>query len=589
MRRDAVRVALAAAAVLHLASGCGGDTESSGPAFTDGSQAPAFEMEANEPFFLDVTERVGIGFRHNKREQEHMPPVDDAIGASVVVFDYNGDGLPDLFFTNSNGPNALYKNIEGSTFEDVARAAGVDDPQSPSNGGCAADYDNDGLPDLYLTNDGLSRLYRNKGDGAFMDVTEAAGLTTADQALRTTGCAWGDYNRDGHLDLVVTRHFRKGRPRTGDDADLMEPTDDPRLLAGLALYRNQGRGIFEDTTSLLGDVSGPKSGKLPGNIWGPGFQPSWIDLDNDGDLDLYVINDLGELLQPNVLWRNDGSSDDGRWRFTDISEASGADVVMFGMGLAVGDYNLDGLFDLYVTNIGDNVLLENTGRGLVFTDAATEAGAAIGRLGGKNNLRITWGAAFFDYDNDGDEDLYVVSGYMKEGPQPPPTDPSEKQGSQTYQPVEQGDVLLRNDGSGVFVDVSPTSGAADRGVGRGASYLDFNDDGCLDLVVARAGDTPLLYQNTCMNGNNWLVVEPIWEDSGSISIGARVDVVANGVRQIREVAAGSSYMGQSQMQLHFGLGAAEEADSVTIRWPNGAQSELRNVPANQKLRIYPGP
>ena len=586
MKRDAVRIALAAT-VLYLASGCGGSPESGSPGFTDGSPAP--KTDASKPLFLDVTKRVGIDFRHRKREQEHMPPVDDAIGASVVVLDYNGDGLPDLFLTNSNGPNALYKNVGGSAFEDVASVAGVDDPKSPSNGGCAADYDNDGLTDLYLTNDGLSRLFRNKGDGTFMDVTEAAGLATADRALRTTGCAWADYDLDGHLDLVVTRHFRKGRPRTGDDAALVEPTDDPNLLAGLALYRNQGSGVFQNTTSLLGDVFGPKKGKLPGNIWGPGFQPGWVDLDNDGDVDLYVINDLGELLQPNVLWRNDGPSSDGRWRFTDVSEASGADVVMFGMGLAVGDYNLDGLFDLYITNIGDNVLLENTGRGLAFTDVAAEAGVSIGRLGGNNNLRVTWGAAFFDYDNDGDEDLYVVSGYMKEGPPPPPADGSGKQGAQTFQPVEQDDVLLRNEGGGVFVDVSPTSGAADRGVGRGASYLDFNDDGCLDVVVARAGDTPLLYQNTCVNGNNWLAVEPIWEDSGSIAIGARVDVVANGVRQIREVAAGSSYMGQSQMQLHFGLGAAAEADSVTIRWPNGTRSELRNVPANQKLRMSPGP
>ncbi len=567
-----------------LASGCGEGYESGSPAFTDGSPAPTLETDAGDPLFLDVTERVGIGFRHRKREQEHMPPVDDSIGASVVVLDFDGDGFPDLLFTNSNGPNALYRNNEGSTFTDVASSAGVDDPNSPSNGGCAADYDNDGLTDLYLTNDGLSLLYRNKGDGTFSDVTEAAGLATTDRALRTTGCAWGDYDRDGQLDLVVTRHFRKGRPRQGNDADLMEPTEDTKLLAGLALYRNQGAGTFETVTHLLGDVSGPGKGRLPGNIWGPGFQPSWVDLDNDGDVDLYVINDLGELLQPNVLWRNDGPSSDGRWRFTDVSEASGADVVMFGMGLAVGDYNLDGLFDLYITNMGDNVLLENAGRGLVFTDVAARAGAGIGQLGAKNMMRVTWGTTFLDYDNDGDEDLYVVSGYMKEGPQPPPEDGGKDDGSRIFQPVEQADVLLRNDGDGTFTDVSSTSGAGDPSIGRGASYLDFDNDGCLDLVVARAGDSPLLHRNACTSGNNWLVVEPTWEDTDSIAIGARVEILANGVRQIREVAAGSSYMGQSQMPLHFGLGAAAEAESVTVRWPNGTQRQFSDVTSNQRLR-----
>ena len=227
-------------------------------------------------------------------------------------------------------------------------------------------------------------------------------------AFRNTGCAWGDYDRDGFVDLVFVRHLYESHRRMFQTREFLD------AIARLVLYRNNGDGTFTDTTAILGNVSGPKDpgyGGQAGNIWGAGFQPGWADLDNDGDLDLYVVNDLGTDIQRNVLWRNDGAADGGTWTFTDVSRGSGADAAIFGMGIAVGDYDLDGFLDIFVTNIRNNVLLRNEGAGLTFTDSARDAGARVGLI--DRRARVAWGTFLFDYDNDGDEDLYLASGYLR--------------------------------------------------------------------------------------------------------------------------------------------------------------------------------
>ena len=517
------------------------------------------------PVFTDVTDAAGVAFLHHESGSRR-----DKIGAGVVIVDFDGDGFDDIYVTNSEGPNALYRNGRDGTFTDVAAAAGVDDSLGAGNGGCAADYDNDGDRDLYVTNYGPSRLFRNTGDATFEDVSALAGIAHSDKSPRSTGCAWGDFDQDGLLDLVVVRYVYDLDIELSLellDSEDFTPLSDKLpadLAAGrLGLYRNEGDGTFEDVSGLLGDLSYPTDrpvGDGVGNLWGAGFQPGWLDFDNDGDLDLYIVNDMGHLLQPNVLWRNDGRAPDGSWRFADISSASGADVALDGMALAVGDYDLDGNLDLYMTNIGDSVLLKNNGDGLSFTDTTREAGVGAGRDGAQK--RITWGALFVDHDNDGDEDLYVVSGY-----------------------AVQRNLLLRNEGDGSFSDASATSGADDPGLGRGGAYLDFDKDGCLDLFVANYGQRARLFRNLCDTGNSWLTVDTSGTVSNRDGIGARVTVVARGKVQIREISGGSSQMGQNMLAAHFGLGDADLAEYVLVRWPSGVIQTLTDVAANQRITV----
>ena len=528
-------------------------------------EEPGVAQTVDEPTsFADVTETAGVAFDHVAHETEMFP-----LGGGVLVLDFDGDGLHDVYAVNSVGPNALYRNNGDSTFTETAAAAGVDDPEGRGNGGCAADYDNDGDQDLFVTNYGPSRLFRNDG-GSFADVTAAAGVMDSGDAFRNTGCAWGDYDRDGFVDLVFVRHLYESHRRMFQTREFLD------AIARLVLFRNNGDGTFTDTTGLLGalEPTDPAFSGQTGNLWGAGFQPGWADLDNDGDLDLYVVNDLGTEVQRNVLWRNDGAGDDGSWTFTDVSRGSGADAAIFGMGLAVGDYDRDGFLDMFVTNIRDNVLLRNDGTGLRFEDAAKDAGARVGLIDRK--ARVAWGAFMFDYDNDGDEDLYVASGYLRA---------DNVTVGAASNPLEQPNVLLRNEGDGTFADVSAASGADDAGVGRGAVYLDYDNDGCLDVFVVNLGQRAILLRNMCETERNWLAVKPVGASSNRDAIGARVTIEVDGASQIREIAAGSSQMGQNMLEAHFGLGAARVVDSVTVVWPSGKVTRLTDVPANQRLTV----
>ncbi len=534
-----------------------------------------------DTIFMEVGNAAGVDFAHYRPTAPFllMP-----FGAGVVIFDYDGDGLQDIFVPmtydderQANANNALYRNNGDGTFSDLAREAGVVDPRGKGIGGCAADYDNDGDQDLFLTNYGSSKLFRNSGDGTFEDVTGDARVGDPDSTHRSMGCAWGDYDRDGYLDMVVVRHMSEAELSPMGGA----PGGSP--LRSLALYHNEGDGAFTNVTSLLGDDSEPapieEEGDFAGNVWGAGFQPGWLDFDNDGYIDLYVVNDFGADAQPNVLWRNDGRAEDGSWTFTDISIESRTDVGIFGMGLAVGDYNLDGHLDMFMSNIGRPVLLSNDGDGETFTDTTRDAGIDIGFI---DDLElVTWGNVFFDYDNDGDEDLYVSAGYLDFFPD--------------ANPEVQPNVLMRNDGDGTFTDVSEDSGADDAGYGRGAVYMDFDNDGCLDLYVANIGKGPSepqrarLFRNRCDWGNGWLVVNTVGTISNRDGIGARIVVEAGGKTQIREVAAGGSNKSQNMLPVHFGLGKADMVDSIEVRWPSGTVQTLEGVAPNQTITIVEAP
>ena len=545
----------------------------------DGSSASlASALTYQLPVFEEVGEQAGVAYTHYRDVLDIIP-----LGAGVVVFDYNGDELQDIYITSTpnlsdlapgtEGENALFRNNGDGTFTDMAKAAGVSDAEAKSNGGCAADYDNDGDQDLFVANWGASKLFRNEGDGKFTDTAQAAGLADPDATYRSMGCAWGDYNRDGALDFIVVRHIDESDP------DAFSQREYYLGVRPLALFHNDGDGTFTEVTHLLGATAHPTRAEgVYGNIRGAGSQPAWLDFDNDRDLDLYVVNDLGEHIHPNVLWRNDGplgngSGDETEWVFTDISETSGAGAAMFGRGLAVSDYNSDGYQDMFVTNIGDNVLLTTTD-GQRFHDAAADAGVAYGEF--RRRQRVSWGTVFIDYDNDGYEDLYIASGFLD-------ADDVNRQ--------EQPNLLFRNDGVGAFEDVSAVSGAADWGIGRGVAYADFNGDGCLDLYVANLGrsaassESARLFQNRCDWGNNWLIVKTIGSASNRDGIGARVTLTAKGRTQIREISAGASNSSQNMLPAHFGLGQAQVVDELLIQWPSGKQKTLREVAPNQRLTV----
>lgn len=515
-----------------------------------------------QPVFEDITEAAQIGFRHHF-ESAYL----SQMGGGAVISDFDGDGTDEIYVVNSQGPNALLQQVESLAFQDAARAAGIEDSAAFGNGGCAADFDNDGYRDLYVSNYGGSKLYRNSGGLIFEDVTSLYGLEETDSTMREMGCAWGDYDRDGFVDLVVVRYFHEWKPGMFDTLDF------EGALRPVALYRNLDGSGFESVTQLLGDLRPPdefQDGMQPGSIWGAGFQPVWADFDDDGDLDLYVANDFGFRVQPNVMWRNDGPGPNGEWDFTDISEASGTDLAMSGMGVALGDYDNDGDLDMFVTNIGMNALLKNEGGGKRFSNTTHESATGVPNI--STSLRVGWSAVFFDYDNDGDEDLYVVSGNIRGI-------------TNTIKSEYQPNVLLMNQGDGTFANVSQASGANHPGSGRGAGYLDVNDDGCLDIFLSNFSSRAALLKNTCQNPNHWLKFSLVGTESNRDGIGAKVELTAGGTKQIRYVSAGSGFLGQNSLDVHFGLGPATEASEVTVTWPSGKIQTLNGVAADQTVTV----
>ena len=536
--------------------------------------------------FTDVASKAGVAFRHTRDD------LDIPVGGGAAVGDYNGDGLLDIYVTNSAGSNVLYRNNGDGTFADVALSAGVDDPKGHGNGAGWGDYDNDGDLDLFVGNFGSSKLFRNDGDGAFSDVTALTGIGDPNHSYRTSGVAWGDYDQDGHLDLLVARHLDElGFDPYEAYIDLSE------RVRPLALYRNNGDGSFTNVTSFLGEpevypyhsgtfvnvsLLGDANG-YPLNVKGAGYTPKFMDYDNDGDPDIYVANDFGMLVYPNVLWRNDGPDGLGGWEFTDVSTASGTSAPIYGMGLAVGDYDNDEDLDFYMTDIGTSEFMVNQGDG-TFVNMVEETGTGRGTLleeeSGREYLSVGWATLFADLDNDGLLDLYYVGGYLDHLPQLPP------------EMVENHpNAVFQNRGDGTFTDVSAQSGANDPGVGREGVAADLNDDGLIDLFVVNIGKpggilgTAKLFQNVSVSSNNWLKIKAIGTTSNRDGIGARITVTTGGITRIREMGASQGHMSHSVVPVHFGLGPAEEADVVAIRWPSCIVQTLTHVAVNQLLAV----
>jgi len=530
------------------------------------------EENSGSLIFTDVATSAGVDFQHIRSGDLF------SMGGGVAVFDFNNDGLLDIYVTNSGGPNDLYRNDGGMMFSNIAVSAGVDDPLGNSNGVCAGDYDNDGNVDLFLANYGTSKLFHNNGVETFTDVTAAAQVGDLDPSYRSMGCAFGDYNNDSYLDLIVVRYLHdltedQGNWDLSNGQRGVSFTDSVRPLS---LFTNDGDGTFTDDTMLLGDPTAN-----PGTIQRAGFQPMFFDYDNDGDTDIHVCNDFDREIGPNVLWRNDGQGPTD-WIFTDVSTSSNIEVTSYCMGTAVGDYDNNGFLDLYHADGGPNNLLKNIGG--VFSDTTNQAG--VGRElipGPSSGVNIGWGTIFFDADNDGDVDLYFVAGIL------------DNTAFNNFQP----NGFFENNGDLTFTDVSIQSGTDDSGVGRGLGFGDFNNDGCVDMYVVNLGrydpiagiqgdptvpGTSLLFQNDCTNTNNWLAIKTIGSISNADGIGARIKVSTTNGEQIREVAAGGSHISQNMLRVHFGLSDATQAD-VEIRWPSGVIQTLANVAPNQIIEV----
>ncbi len=514
-----------------LTAGCAPAARTGGPE-GEPYAPPRSLRPANGRLFTSLRPESGIRYGRQGREK--------LIGQAWG--DYDGDGWLDLYLTDDDGPNVLYRNQGDGTFAVSPLSESVSLPDGESSGAIFADYDNDGWSDLLVLQVGANVLFHNERGQRFVDVSAAAGLL--DRAHSKTA-SWGDYDEDGYLDLYIANwacYPNCGRPVEGD----MD-----------RLYRNRGDGTFEDVTGAL---SRPR---------GAGFVASFIDFDNDGDLDIYLVND--NFINPigNVLWRNEGTADGCRfWCFTDISAAAGADSKVMGMGLASGDYDNDGDLDLYFSNVGPMTLLQNQGNG-TFADVSKETGTDLGRSW------IGWGAVFFDYDNDGWQDLYLAVSDEQSGAAP-------------------ADALLHNDGRGRFDPVPPEVSGLDAG-GRtlGVAYADYDNDGWVDLLVGNFDGPYVLYRNagseSAYRRNRRVTFRlvgggPINRDA----VGARVTVALDDGRvQMQEVVAGSSLGAGNSLLLHFGLGRAN-IEGVRVTWPDGTAQDFPALEANRRYTFtYP--
>jgi len=525
--------------------------------------------QAAPSFFLkDVTEQAGIDFKHNSGAYggKLLP---ETLGSGCAFLDYDGDGYQDILLVNSmdwpghkrgRSTLKLYRNNRNGTFTDVTRAAGLD-VELYGMGVAAGDFNNDGFPDILITCVGQNRLFRNTGKGTFVDVTKSSGLGRR-QAF-STSALWFDYDRDGLLDLFVCNYVN-----WSPEHDVFCSLDGknksyctPEAYRGETcwLFHNRGDGTFEDVTAASGifDASSKSLGV------------AMIDFDQDGWPDLFVANDT----QPNKLYRNLHNG-----KFKDAAVEAGLAFsnegrARAGMGVDVGDFENSGRPGIAITNFDNEMvgLYRSPSAGL-FDDVSLAAG-----VGGPSKTTLGFGCGFADLDLDGRLDLVVANGHIDDTVR-------NIRGNVGYaQPPH----LFQNRGGGKFQDVAATNGgdfAAPR-VGRGLAFGDFDHDGDVDLLLTTNNGSAYLFRNDVKTGNRALRVRLVGAKSNRDGIGAVVCVTSGGVRQMRTVRSGSSYLSQSELPLTFGLGKADRVDRLTIEWPSGVTQEFKNLSAQKALEI----
>jgi hypothetical protein len=529
-------------------------------------------MKAPPVNYRDIAAEAGLTGRNVSGADRGKQYIVETTGTGVVVLDYDGDGLQDLFFVNASrlddsGASTrhyLYRNLGGLKFEDATEKAGI--PHTGwGQGGCAGDIDNDAKIDLLVTQWGRNVLFRNVG-GKFADEGKARGIP--DVTRWSTGCAFLDYDRDGDLDLFVAHYLQfdpKTTPRPGNRAQCqwkgMPVVCGPRGLPAetMSLLANDGRGNFTDVSTKAGIATSK-------NFYG--FTALTGDFDNDGWVDVYVACDSTASL----FYRNKG---DGT--FEEMGLISGAALnedgrEQAGMGATAADFNGDGLLDIFKTNFSDDTptLYKNNGDGS-FTDITIAAGLAV------NTKFLGWGTAFLDFDHDGRPDIFEANGHVY----------PEVDAAAIQEKWQQQRVLYWNRGDGQFHDVSAAAG---EGIitprsSRGIAVADLDNDGSMEIVVVNMHDTPSLLKNSVKGGNS-VLIEALTA-TGRHAIGARIELAAGGRKQVNEVRSGGYHISQGDLRVHFGLGSGAEA-SLVIRWPDGKTQTLGAVPANHWITVQQG-
>ncbi|MFN3648486.1 MAG: CRTAC1 family protein [Armatimonadota bacterium] len=504
--------------------------------------------------FERITAAAGLQFRHEDggTGQKYFVEV---MGPGCALFDYDGDGWLDAYLVNGGvlpgfkggrPKNRLYRNNQDGTFSEVTARAGVEGT-GYGIGCCAGDYDNDGHTDLYVTQFGAANvLYRNNGDGTFTDVTRPAGVTAGGFS---SGAAFGDYDADGDLDLYVARYVEYDPLTSPRCSGRLDGQPQPIYCMPTAyegasgiLYRNEGDGRFHDVTKAAGMAVSP----------GRSLGCRWVDLDADGALDLYVANDMSE----NFLFRNLGGGKFRETAFEAGAAVSSSGRSQAGMGVAAGDCDGDGRFDLFVTNFTGEytALYHNDGAGF-FQETSATAGLIEPTRSGTG-----FGVALEDLDLDGWPDLFIVNGHVTE----------DVERFYTGVSLAQPNVVLRNrQGAGFEPVADPGPEVLTPRVHRGLAVGDIDNDGRIDALVSNWRGEPDLFRNTGELPHHYLTLKLRGTRSNRDAIGARVTVTAGGREQVREVASGGSYCSQGDFRLTFGLGLHETADRVVVRWPNG--------------------
>ena len=524
--------------------------------------------------FRDRAARSGVSFTYHNGQEAGYFSIVESLGGGVGLLDWDRDGDLDLFLpaggrfgkdeTIGGRPAGLFLNRGDWSFLDSSVQAGTaGETARYSHGAAVGDFDSDGFPDVLVTGFGGVVLWRNLGDGTFENVTEVSGLT---DTLWSSSAAWGDLDGDGHLDLYVAHYVNwsfKNNPYCPSKETGKQDICPPRQFRPLpdTLFLSNGDGSFRDASEKSGLVQKGASGK--------GLGVMMCDIDSDGDLDVYVCNDT----VPNFLYRNDG-----RGQLQEVAMQSGAAVSETGvpegsMGVDLGDYNLDGRLDLWVTNYEREsiALYRNDGRGM-FRHVSHIAGLTT--VGG---LFVGWGTSFFDFDLDGDEDVFVSNGHVIRHP--------------SEAPVRQLPLLFENTQGRRFTNVAPGAGEylATPHMGRGVARGDLDGDGDIDLVICHTNEPVSVLENlTDRRGRHWLGVRLIGTspEGSRDAAGAIVTLhVAGMPNQTRQVKSGTSYASSNGLRLTFGLGDSDKVDLIRIRWPGGGVQEVGPVEGDQVLVI----
>jgi enediyne biosynthesis protein E4 len=501
----------------------------------------------------------------------------ESTGNGVLLLDYDADFDLDIYFVNAfrfpkkgqtePNRNVLYRNEGNFTFTDVTTASGTG-AAVYGQGGCVGDVDNDGLPDMYITNFGPDILYRNNGNGTFSDITAKANVSDSRWSI---GCTFFDADKDGDQDLYVANYLEAtweqvhSARRTRLWRGKVEVLDGPKGLPGSrdSFYLNNGNGTFTEATEKAGLTSGSDSYSM-GVVS--------FDYDNDGDIDLYVANDS----TPNCLYRNRGKG-----TFEEIGTMTGAAYNADGqeqgsMGVDFGDYNKDGWFDLVVTNFAhDYDTLYRSLEGKFFQDESYASGIAIPTF-----VPLAWGILYMDVDQDADLDLFVSNGHIY---------PQVDQDKSLHESYRQKNLLFLNENN-KFKDTTDQAGSGLQIIksSRGAAFGDLDNDGDLDIVISNQDDKPDLLENRSRTGNHWITFQLVDTKQSPLAIGASVKMTTGKLSQMRQIASGGSYASQNDLRLHFGTGTATKIDQLEVRWPDGAVENYTNLATDYFYRIKRG-